>query len=263
MEQQILENHKFQFISLNPVFHKNESWSSISVNKDSHMKHVTRGAAVITLDGKHKFKLHRGAVIFIPRQVIYNMRVNPDFEMLNIHYQIWLKDGEYLDDRLRLPYVFYPDYFEDCEHKLRKMISLPAGNMLQKSLLAYDIVVNHLSSCNLIETHRHVIANKIDQVAEHLRSDDCIVYNIEEILRIACLSKSQFIRKFKQAFGLSPHKYWEQRLLLKICLQIEQTKKTLTEIAEDFGFSSPYYFSRWFKKNAGYSASSFRKGLSY
>jgi AraC-like DNA-binding protein len=260
MEPQILENHKFQFITFCYVYHKHGRQSPVCINNNSHLLHITRGTTVITIDGKSN-RLHRGAVVFIPRQTIFDMGISPDVEMLNIHYQIWLKDGKYLDDNLRLPYVFYPDYFDNCEQELRKMIPLSTytlGNMLQKSSLAYGIVLKHLSSFDLVKTQRHVLANKIDQVAEYLRSDDCLVYDIEAVIKLAHLSKSQLNRKFKQVFGISPHKYWEQQLLRKICIQIEQTQKTFTQIAEDFGFSSPYYFSRWFKKNADCSPSSFR-----
>ncbi|MCK4982646.1 MAG: helix-turn-helix transcriptional regulator [Victivallaceae bacterium] len=260
MEQQILEKHKFQFISFIPVYHKHGRRSPVCINNDSHLMHITCGTAVINVDGKSN-RLHRGAVVFIPRQTTFVMGMSPDSEMLNIHYQIWLRGGEFLDDKLCLPYVFYPDYFDSCEQKLRRMMLLSENtlpNMMQKASLSYDIISQHLSSCELVKTHRHVIADKIDQVAKYLRSDDCLVYDIEKVVQLACLSKSQLNRRFKQVFGISPHKYWEQQLLRKICIKIEQTQKTFTELAENFAFSSPYYFSRWFKKNAGCSPSSFR-----
>ena len=264
MEPQILKNHKFQFISFCHVYHEHGRLSPVCMNNDSHLLHISRGSMIITIDGTNEFILKRGAVVFVPKQTTYSMKISSGLEMLNMHYQMWLKGGEYLDDILRLPYVFYPDYFKNCEQKIRKVLSLSedsVGNILQKSSTAYDILLQHLSSYDLVKSHRHVVASKINQVAEYLRSDDCLSYDIKTIINIACLGKSQLNRKFKQVFGISPHKYWEQQLVRKICIEIEQTQKNFAEIAENFGFSSPYYFSRWFKNNIGCSPSSFRENI--
>jgi AraC-like DNA-binding protein len=263
MEHQILENHKFQFISFCYVYHENGNLSSnkIQINNDSHLLHITRGAGSITIDGTNKFSLRRGAVVSIPRQTPFIMELSHNFEMLNIHYQIWLKDGQYFDDKFLLPYLFFPDYFNRCEQKLKKMHILSdktLDDMLQIPLLAYDIVLSHFTSCELMEIHKNVIDERIDQVAKYLRADNCHIYDIKAVTKLACLSRSQLNRKFKQFFGIPPHQYWEQQRLRKICLQIKQTQKPFAEIAEDFDFSSPYYFSRWFKKKVACSPSFFR-----
>jgi len=263
MEQQILKNHKFQFISYVSVYHRNGYPYSgkIHINNDSHFLHITRGTANITIDETNKFSLRRGAVVSIPKQIPFTMVCSHNFEMLNIHYQIWLKNDKCLDDTFRLPYLFFPDYFNSCEQKLKKMHILSdktLDDMLQKPLLAYDIILEHLASFELIEIHKNIIDERIDRVAKYLRSGNCHIYEIKAVTKLACLSRSQLYRKFRQLFGISPHQYWEQQRLRKICLQIEQTQKTFTEIAEYFGFSSLYYFSRWFKKKVACSPSFFR-----
>ncbi len=232
-----------------------------SINSDSHLLHITRGKGEITLNKIHKFSLCQGTVIAIPRGTSYVMKISKNFEMLNLHYQIWLENGQYMDERLRLPYFSSPDYFNECEQKLRKMRILSGESkmeVLQKSSLAYQIIMEHLALTNLIEIKRDIIDERIDRAANYLNSKVCHSYDIKTVTRIACLSKSQLNRKFKQAFGIPPHQYWEQQRLREACLQIKQTGKNFAEIAEFFNFSSPDYFSRWFRKNISCSPSAFR-----
>lgn len=258
-----LANHKFQFISCLRVYHEHgcaTSKDKININLDSHLLHICNGYGTINIDKNKDIKLQPGSVVSIPRKTPFTMKLGDGFEMLNIHYQVWIEDDSYLNDRFRLPFVMCPDFFKVCERKLRKSINLPNNNfgILQKSALIYDVVSRYLGAFELIKIDEGVIDERIGLVAEYLKSESCNNFDSEKISRISCLSNSQLNRKFKQYFNMSPHQYWEKQVLLKVCIDIEQTSKTFMEIARDFNFSSSYYFSRWFKKKMECSPSFFR-----
>ncbi len=82
---------------------------------------------------------------------------------------------------------------------------------------------------------------------------------IEDLARLAGMSRAHFIRSFKQAFGLSPIAYQRQ-------LRIAAAKRLLTsselapkEIAHEIGFANVHYFTRVFKEVTGTPPATYRR----
>lgn len=91
-------------------------------------------------------------------------------------------------------------------------------------------------------------------IAKHLHAD----IKIEDLCKVACMSKSSFYRSFTDEFGITP-----AQLILDE--RIEHAKKLLNndeisvkEVAFASGFNDPNYFSRIFHKKEGVSPSDFR-----
>lgn len=83
--------------------------------------------------------------------------------------------------------------------------------------------------------------------------------DFKQIAASVFMSYDNFRRKFKHQSGLSPNQYF-------IKLKIDKAKESLIfsdleikEIAENLGFSDPYYFSRVFKEWEGMSPVRYRK----
>ena len=62
------------------------------------------------------------------------------------------------------------------------------------------------------------------------------------------LSTAQFYHLFHEEFGMAPLEYRDQLLLHRSELLLRSGDISVTEISEMLGFSSPAYFSRFFKK---------------
>lgn len=262
----MFKNHKFQFINFCNVYHReaHHNTLNINVNNDSHLIHVTKGTGSVTIDGCHKYPICRGVVIAVPQFTRYNMDINTDFKMMNFHYQLWLADGQFAEQRYQLPHVFHPDYFEICETKLIEMGKLTddtPGNIFRKSKLAYEIVILHLSSNKLKEIPGRAVDERMSRIKNYLQSEACDHFDAGKLASLACLSKSQVNRKFRQVFGYSPQKYWEQHRFYKICSELKSSDRSIVQISEEFCFSSPFYFSRWFKKLAGCTPRDYREFL--
>lgn len=70
-------------------------------------------------------------------------------------------------------------------------------------------------------------------------------------------SSAQMQRIFKQTFGISPNKYYQQVRLQKAMQFLENTNFTNRQIAIELGFYDEYYFGAWFKKMTGKSPKSY------
>ncbi len=82
---------------------------------------------------------------------------------------------------------------------------------------------------------------------------------LEDYARISRLSKSQFIRQFKQYTGQTPINYKNRIVLEVIIWYLENTDYRISEIAETLNFDNIYYFSSMFKKQTGLSPAKYRE----
>ena len=83
--------------------------------------------------------------------------------------------------------------------------------------------------------------------------------DVKEIARLSCLSEFHFFRSFKEAFGISPHKYLINRRLNEAHKLLKKNSFSIGEIAFDCGFVDIYSFSKTYKKHFGYSPSKVSK----
>jgi len=94
---------------------------------------------------------------------------------------------------------------------------------------------------------------KVLEIAKnHLSEEE---FSIEEFVKEAGMSKTNFHRKLKAITGKSPSLYLRSVRLARAKEMIEDKKGNISEIAYSVGFSSPVYFSKCFKEEFGFSPS--------
>lgn len=82
--------------------------------------------------------------------------------------------------------------------------------------------------------------------------------SLEEMAALANMSIATFKRKFKQFVGDSPGNYIRHKRLRLAARELLYTKKAVSEIAFDCGFSDPNYFAKAFSKQFGKSPTLYR-----
>lgn len=91
--------------------------------------------------------------------------------------------------------------------------------------------------------------------------EDNLKYNVEleQIAQVAGYSIPHFYRVFGAIVGCSVKEYVRRRKLSKAVFDVVTTKRSITEIAFEYGFESHEVFTRSFKLAYGAPPSSFRK----
>ena len=98
----------------------------------------------------------------------------------------------------------------------------------------------------------------LEAVKEQLELFPETKFSIDDMARAVWVSKYYFIRRFKQAVGLTPHQFQLQNRIRKAQRLISQNV-TLTEAALTTGFCDQSHFIKQFEKLVGLTPSAYQR----
>ena len=100
---------------------------------------------------------------------------------------------------------------------------------------------------------------RMARVAAHVQEHFRAPMSIDDLARMAHLSRSQFQRTFKRAYHITPLQYILKLRLHEACEMLRDPNLDITNIAFDVGFSSSSFFATQFKQYMGESPSEYRR----
>ena len=100
---------------------------------------------------------------------------------------------------------------------------------------------------------------QITRVRAYIDSNLHRTIHIRDLSAVARRSPAHFCRKFKLAFGESPHAYVVKRRLERACHLMMTSAEPLSEIALSVGFSDQAHLCRLFRQAFGRSPASWRR----
>ena len=105
------------------------------------------------------------------------------------------------------------------------------------------------------EEHSPAIAKVIDWLRQHIQDD----LSVTELADVAGLSPSYFRRCFHREVGSSPRDYVTQLRIEQAKRMLEQTDRSITEIAMELGYNTSAYFTAVFHRETGTTPSDYRR----
>lgn len=100
---------------------------------------------------------------------------------------------------------------------------------------------------------------RIAQVISHMESNLDQSASLDQLARLAHMSKRSLIRAFHEATGLTPMAYWNQLRISRAAALLRSGDESITEIAFRVGFSDSNYFTRQFRKLIGHPPRAYRR----
>lgn len=102
----------------------------------------------------------------------------------------------------------------------------------------------------------------VRKVRLHIENDlDNVDLSVEHLAKAFHLSHSQFRRKLIALTGLSPNKFIRATRLKKAKELLQDSGKSIADVASECGFNDPSYFTRVFKKEFGLAPMEWRSRL--
>ena len=228
-----------------------------------------KGSAKVTINNE-KIEIPEGSTIIFPTNNYANIFY--DNNEINERYYIFFNGTEakkilsnfslaYINSRniYRTPNFF--NFIITTKHiiELLKSNSQPNKTYLCTLLLGLfaDIYrINYISTGNKTNNSYSIIAHAI----EHMQINvECKFLSTFEYSKMCHISENTFVKYFKQYTGTVPIKYFTLLKIDKSKQLLLSTNKTISEIAYDLGFDSPFYFTKVFKTYVGQTPSSFKK----
>lgn len=159
-----------------------------------------------------------------------------------------------------------PEFNDLLEHSDDK----PENN-IQELSKALDII-SKLSSL-MFESHKttdkkhsydeNANLYSIVKTMEYMKENYGEKISIDMLLKIANMSKSNYIASFKTLSRYTPIEYLTEIRVEKAKEMLFNTQKTVSTIAQDCGFFDSSHFTSTFKKKTGQSPKQYRKEKSY
>jgi len=107
------------------------------------------------------------------------------------------------------------------------------------------------------ESKKRLLA--IENVNRYMEKNYARNLTLEDFYTRANMSRAAFMKHFKESTGLSPIVYLNNIRIEKACEMLRKTRKSMTDITFDTGFTNSNYFSRTFKKVMNMSPSEYRR----
>jgi AraC-like DNA-binding protein len=207
--------------------------------------------------GTSRCTVRPGNLLYLARDSRYAMRIEAPYHFIYVDFD-FAACAEYLDST-----VFVLQAFEPIEKLFRRMERrwLP-GDFLSRLQCLTDL---HEIYAILLEQQslRYVPSEKAQmmrQTERYLRANlQNPLFSIQALAELAGLSEVHYRRLFKRVFKVSPHQYLVLLRIRRARELLTDGTATITQIAEQTGFASVYYFCRMFRKVTGLTPTEHRR----
>ena len=183
-------------------------------------------------------------------------KVRPDERCLRLFYSVF-EEGERTFDIAE----------SDPDRQKMELLPLPTlgGEQLIKNYLEL-FLINLMRSLTETEKGNPVFLEKSELqsrfVSNILRMMDenlSGALRVEDIARQTNYSRAYIFREFKRATGKSIIAYYNERRVRRAAELLSSSTLSVREVAERFGFDTPNYFSKTFKRILGVTPTAYKK----
>ncbi len=264
--------------------HADWNWQKVS-SPFIRIFYIVEGEAMLHLP-EEDVLLKPGYMYMIPAFVIHSYECHGVFKLYYIHMYEGFKNEVNLQDTYELPtevragnsirqlfeYVSsqYPDAMLPEPDPKSYDTSAQTSNYVERYMNmelwekmelrgAMLMIMSHF----IREAKPHIWTSdeRMKQVLRYIHEHIADRIDVEDLADMASITKTYFIRLFKQEFGLSPVRYINLKKVERAQLLLYTTDCSVKEVAYKLGFSDHSYFIRLFHKVAGITPQEYRRQL--
>ena len=211
--------------------------------------------AVTDLAARRRHPLRPGEVLFLPPDRLYGFRFSPGMRMIACHFRLeWALGCDVFSGRTAC------EALTGCGDLITRAYAAAAAAESAHGGLG---AVAELRGILLQLAGRFIrdvptIAPRLQAVLAHIAGNSRADLAVDELAAIAGLSREHFSREFRREVGMPPKELLHRRLVQRACSSLLAGER-VKDAAEQLGFTSEFYFSRFFKARTGIAPRDFAR----
>lgn len=262
----------------------NWNWKDVS-SPFTRIYYVRKGSATLHFASK-SVRLHPGRMYIIPAYTTHSYACDGPFEHYYLHVYEGVKnemsmmefydfptevaatgDEERIFQRMceQLPYAQLPESdpqsYDNASHLSRYIERYRDMPLWQKMELRGAILTLFSRFMREAVSRLRTTDERLQRVLKYILTNITQNIDIDELADMAFLTKSYFIRLFKQEVGTSPLQYINNKKVERAQLLLYTTDMTVKEVAYALGFSDHSYFIRMYRKQTGITPQDYRERM--
>lgn len=207
------------------------------------------GSSFVTVDGRTS-RVSDDYFFLTNNTQRYTLEIK-SAETYNIHFGVDGHDTEFYNK-------LYPkdDVVTELQRRLLQDVTRLEREELLTQLYTHLLRVNRREKTK-VESLSAAKASTREEVIRRLHLATDFIYNyyntdltLDELSRVSMLSKFHFLRAFKEAFGVPPHKFLNQVRIAK-AKELLKCNTNVSSVGRLVGISESSSFSRLFKNETG------------
>jgi AraC family transcriptional regulator of arabinose operon len=231
---------------------------------------------VYTVSGAGRFGHARGEIVARPNELtLLRPRTLHDYGLIGPVRRWELLWVHFLPRPEWAPLLHFPDVAPGLGHlvvhdeelrpriesRLLDMHRLATSSLRQSESLAMNALEEVLLWCDLVNpsSKTRLIDPRIRKAVDYISEDPSRPIALGRLAARSALSRSRFSYLFRSQMGKTPQQLQEEQRINMARQLLSLTSRSVGQIAQDLGFSSPYYFSLRFKRATGKSPRAYRQ----
>ena len=258
---QYLNGLQVQYIT-GGYFKANNKWNTTEKLKVNKFYYVTDGEFELIIDNI-TYIVKKGQLVMIPADLKHSYKLTEKKHMKKhwCHFEAF-SGTDSLFNVIKSDLIIdigINKELTDLFKKLYKYEKNPdeLSNFSAKAILMLIIGI-YLKNCQRITSVNSTENSDLSSVINYMKENINGNITVSELAHFTHLHPNYFIRMFKQYFGSSPIKYFNNMKVNAAKEYLQRGNNSIEEISKILGFSDLYSFSKFFKKNVGISPSQFK-----
>ena len=153
-------------------------------------------------------------------------------------------------------------FIRQAENRLLRLVTRrPAGYEWQVHEVITRVLGRLLAARRVFTAAAPAVPVPVKRVLDGVLADPARAWRASELAGIARMSYSGLRALFRTSQHESLHEFLQRTRLDQARLLLADDRLAVKEVALRLNFSSEFYFSHWFRRNAGVSPSRFRRSV--
>jgi len=205
-----------------------------------------------------EFLLRAGCAFFIPCNLEVAVEITPSISFVSLHFNLDLFYGfDVFDGSPRCEMLACPERVGMAQSALDETDELHA--VCQLNALIFQVCASWLPPWTTDRQRGQAAAHKYAEVLEFVEREGDATTTVEALAARMGMRNDVFSRTFTHDMGVTPKNFLSRSLMRKASRMLLTPGTPVGMVARELRFSSPYYFSRFFKKHSGESPTAFRQ----